>query len=459
MDEKPPITNDPSDEPALNPDAEKSAKSPTTTEVEPPPSPVQTIGGFLHATPLYAKILAGVGLGLLCGIVLGKHAGPLEIPSKLILRLLGALAPPLILLAVIQALYHAKIPASKGFKLISLLAINTVVAILLGLFVANVIRPGAWSRDMTKAESHDEKKSSADPLEQMLDNVPRSLLGPFGDNGKVLGVIFIALSAGLALRKIDDPRKQIVVDLVEVSLRLLIVILHWIIEVIPFAVFGIVASIVGTKGFSAFAQLGAFVVTVLIALALQLLYYLLMIRTWSWVRPIQALAGMRDALVMAFSTDSSTATMPVTYACLREKVGVREQSASLGALVGANFNNDGTALYEAVAALFISQIVEPERGPLGLSSQLMVVLTSIVASVGAAGIPEAGLVTMQLVFSAVSLPVEYIPILLTVDWFLDRSRTVINVMGDVTVSCVLDGKIREEREVSTPEEAELKELA
>jgi Na+/H+-dicarboxylate symporter len=144
---------------------------------------------------------------------------------------------------------------------------------------------------------------------------------------------------------------------------------------------------------------------------------------------------------MAFSTASSTATMPVTYDCLKDRVGLREQSASLGALVGANFNNDGTALYEAMAALFIAQMLGME---LSLQQQLTVVLTSIIASVGAAGIPEAGLVTMILVFNAVGLPAQYIAILLTVDWFLDRCRTTINVLGDMNVSCLLDGKTAKE---------------
>jgi Na+/H+-dicarboxylate symporter len=130
----------------------------------------------------------------------------------------------------------------------------------------------------------------------------------------------------------------------------------------------------------------------------------------------------------------------VTYQCLKDKVGIREESARMGALVGTNFNNDGTALYEAMAALFVSQLLDRH---LGIGQQILVVLTSIVASVGAAGIPEAGIVTMALVFSAVGLPKEYIGLLLTVDWFLDRSRTVVNMMGDVNVSCMLDGKLRE----------------
>ena len=164
---------------------------------------------------------------------------------------------------------------------------------------------------------------------------------------------------------------------------------------------------------------------------------------------------MRDALVMAFSTASSTATMPVTYACLREKVGLREQSASLGALVGANFNNDGTALYEAMAAMFIAQMTGHD---LTFGQQLLVVLTAIAASVGAAGIPEAGTVTMTLVFNAVGLRSEYIPVLLTVDWFLDRCRTAINIMGDVNVSCLLDGHTREEH-APTVQDRELAEIA
>jgi DAACS family dicarboxylate/amino acid:cation (Na+ or H+) symporter len=141
---------------------------------------------------------------------------------------------------------------------------------------------------------------------------------------------------------------------------------------------------------------------------------------------------------MAFSTASSTVTMPVTYDRLR-RFGLRERSASLGALVGSNFNNDGTALYEAMAALFIAQMLGIE---LSAVDQLLVVVTSVIASVGAAGIPEAGLVTMTLVFSAVNLPTEYIALLLTVDWFLDRCRTTINVMGDMNVACLLDGRER-----------------
>lgn len=391
-----------------------------------------------HATPLYLRILGAVVLGVIVGLVLGHRAESLQIPSKLVLRVLGALAPPLILLAIIQALMKAQLGGRQTFRLISLLLLNTLVAILIGLAVANIVQPGRWS-ELSPRAPEAAAEAGPDPIAQFLENVPKSLLGPFGDDGKVMSVIFLAVALGIALRRLRHHQVNTVEDLVHVALNSLITVLHWIIDVVPLAVFGIVASIVGVHGFGDFIALGGFVIAVLIALALQTTYYLLRVKFGSWVRPIDLLRGTRDALLMAFSTGSSTVTMPVTYACLREKVGVREESASMGALVGANFNNDGTALYEAMAALFVAQLTGMN---LSAWEQFIVVITSVIASVGAAGIPEAGLVTMTMVFNAVGLDTEYIALLLTVDWFLDRCRTTINVMGDLNVSCLLDGKHR-----------------
>jgi len=389
-----------------------------------------------QSVPLYARIVIALMLGLVVGLALGNDAAVLAVPGKLVLRLLGALAPALILAAIVHTFMTTQLGGPLAARLPRLLLLNTLVAITVGLTVANVIQPGQGAGLMPPA-SHDETAKSANPLALFLENVPKSLLGPLGDDGKVIGVIFIAVAFGMALRKERERPLGTVGHLVELFLESLIKILHWIIAVVPLAVLGIVASIVGTEGFAPFKALGVFVLSVLLALAIQAGYYLLRIRFGSWVRPAVLIRGGRDALVMAFSTASSTATMPVTYAVLKDRVGLREQSASMGALVGANFNNDGTALYEAMAALFIAQMVGMD---LSFQQQLIVVLTSIIASVGAAGIPEAGLVTMTMVFTAVGLPVQYIPVLLTVDWFLDRCRTAINVMGDMNVSCLLDGK-------------------
>jgi DAACS family dicarboxylate/amino acid:cation (Na+ or H+) symporter len=399
------------------------------------------LAAWWTATPLYLRILGALALGVITGVALGESAAGLATPAKLILRLLAAVAPPLILLAIVRALVTAELPRGTAPRLAGLLLLNTTVAIFIGLAVANLLRPGEW-HEVGPTPPSAAAKAAPGPLEQFLDNVPRSLFGPLSDNGSVIAVIFIAVAFGVALRRLRDLPLRNLRDGVDIGFAAMLIILRWIIEIIPFGIFGIIASIVGTKGFAAFIPLGGFVIAVIVALLLQATWYLTRIRLGSWVRPRAVLQGTRDALVMAFSTASSTATMPVTYACLHERVGLRERSASLGALVGANFNNDGTALYEAMAALFIAQVLGLD---LTLYQQLLVVITSMAASIGAAGIPEAGLVTMTMVFMAVGLPVEFIAVLLTVDWFLDRCRTTINVMGDINVSSLLDGRQRPEQ--------------
>jgi len=386
--------------------------------------------------PLYARIVAALLLGVGAGLLLpAPWSAALDTPAKIVLRLLGAIATPLVLLAVMRALIGADVRGKLAGKMCFLLALNTIVAIVIGLAVANTIQPGHHA----SLPPGDAPKISGNPLLQMLDNVPSSLIRPLVENN-VIGVIMIAVAFGLAARKLKPVPRQQLLSALEIGFDLILTVLHWIIALVPLAVFCKVGFVVGTQGFKPFYALAWFIAAVLVALALQSAYYLTRIRLSSWVRPSYLLRNTRDALAMAFSTASSTVTMPVTYACLREKVGLREESASLGALVGSNFNNDGTALYEAMAALFIAQMI---GAPLSAGSQAVVVLTSIAASVGAAGIPEAGLVTMTLVFSAVHLPVGYIALLLPVDWFLDRCRTSINVMGDINVSCILDGKKRE----------------
>ena len=392
--------------------------------------------GWWAATPLYVRILVGMALGVAVGWMFGPAVKPLDWIAQIVLRILGALAPMLILIAVVQAIMTAEIRGRIALRIAGLLLLNTTVAILIGLVVANGMRPGAGANLQRPVHA---PPLHSDLVSQLLENVPDSMVKPFVDN-RVLGVVLIALAVGIACRRLAVEQRRFAEQVVGLGFSVILEILSWIIALVPLAVFGKVASIVGVSGFAPFQKLGWFVLAVLVALTVQTAYYLLRIRFGSWVRPIGLLRDMRDALVMSFSTASSTATMPVTYQRLRYQVGLRERSASLGALVGSNFNNDGTALYEAMSALFVAQMLNV---PLSLLQQLMIVLTSVVASVGAAGIPEAGLVTMTLVFSAVHLPLEEIAILLTVDWFLDRCRTMINVLGDVNVACLLDGKTRE----------------
>jgi Na+/H+-dicarboxylate symporter len=407
--------------------------------------------------PLYLQIVAALIVAVIVGKVLGEGHPILDkeviehlaLPCTLILKALRTLATPLIFLAILHTFLTAEIPSKSGRKLSIILITNTIVAIAIGLLVANVLRPGDGGRSLATAQATTTTIKKLDPWGLLSDLIPDSVIKPLVDNN-VISLIFVALAFGIVLRAIKTEQinrnqrdylaiEQVIGLLFDAVIR----ILHWVIALVPIAVFGIVAQTIALKGFEPFKALGSFIVAVIIALLLQASYYLTRVKIGSWVSPLKFIQGSSDALITAFSTASSTATMPITYESLINKVGLRESSASLGALVGSNFNNDGTALYEAMSALFISQVLGQN---LSLVQQLMVMLTSIVASVGAAGIPEAGLVTMTLVFTSVGLPTEYIALLITVDWFLDRCRTAINVMGDMTVSAVIDGKHRQAKD-------------
>ena len=406
--------------------------------------------------PLYTQIIIALGIAIILGIALGagrpitskENLEHLALPAKLIIRALSTLATPLIFLSIINTLLTADIPGNAAKRLGVLLTTNTVVAIGIGLLVANVVKPGSYGKNLVPDKTSDllEKTKSFDPW-QLLDGVvPDSIVKPFADKTSVISLILLALAIGIAVRSIKQhqvknqqtdyqPLEQIITMLFNTIIK----VLHWVIALVPLAVLGIVSKTIAIQGFAPFQSLLAFILAVILALSLQAVYYMVRISLGSWVSPQRFFSKGLDPLVAAFSTASSTATMPITYETLINKVGLRRSSASLGALVGSNFNNDGTALYEAISALFIAQVMNLN---LNITQQLMVMLTSIFASVGAAGIPEAGLVTMSLVFNSVGLPVEFITILLTVDWFLDRLRTAINVMGDMTVSSLIDGKQR-----------------
>lgn len=385
------------------------------------------------AIPLYARIAGGVVAGIGLGLVLGDAAAWLGVPARIVMRLLTALAPPLVLFAILRALLRASIPRGAAARLAWLLASNTVVAITIGLVVANLIRPGDGAKLFVAA-------AGADPAgaARLVDLFPKSLLGPLADQGSVLQVALIGLALGVALRPARERPIRTLADFTDIGFDALIRVLLWIIELLPLAVMCMAAKIVGTGGLARLADLGPFVVAVLLALGAQVVFYLLRVRLGSWVSPLALVRGTRDALVTAFSTASTSATMPVTYGNLTRRVGVRESSANLAALVGTNFNNDGTALYEAVAALFVAQALGLD---LSLGQQVVVMLAAITASVGAA-VPEAGLVSMTLVFGAVGLPTEAIGSLLVVDWLLDRCRTATNVLGDISVAALLDGRAR-----------------
>src|SRR3954469_16263225 len=241
--------------------------------------------GRYRAVPLYLRIVIALLLGIGVGLLLGERAEPMKVVSQIILRFLGALAPALILVAVIDAILNAQIRGGSASRMIRLLVLNTLVAILIGIVVANVVRPGKHQH-LAPTTQPREVPSGAAIGQQLMNNLPRSVLEPLVTNN-VIGVVFLAVAFGIALRRLATDHDMTVVNqVIQLGYKAIVIILHWIIDLVPLAVLCTVGAEVGHSGFAIFRSLAWFIGAVLFALALQATWYLTRIRLGSWVRPL-----------------------------------------------------------------------------------------------------------------------------------------------------------------------------
>jgi Na+/H+-dicarboxylate symporter len=414
--------------------------------------------------PLYAQVLVAVLCGATLGILFGQepYLGGLrnEQLGQLglwVVWMLKTLAIPLIFFAILDALLRTSIPLSQGTKLLVICLVNVSVAMAIGLAIMNLWQPGlAWlghvdellhlvpGTTLSSSALANVQAGSQSPIEYLASYIPRTLTNPFSSNN-IIGVVLLALLLGGTLRYLHGQSDQtggfvaVVARGIERIYGWLVQILEWIILAVPLAVFGVVAHVVGKSGVGVFSVLWIFLVAMLAGLAIHsLLYYPLVAWLVGKKSPKKYLGQGADAIMTAVSCNSSLATVPVTLRCL-ERMQVSAQSARLAACVGTNLNNDGITLYEAMAALFLAQALGYD---LPMAKQVLIVLASIIAGAGVAGIPEAGLIVLPLVLAAAGLPdhviLAAIPLIMTVDWIIARARSGVNVMSDMLVAILLD---------------------
>jgi DAACS family dicarboxylate/amino acid:cation (Na+ or H+) symporter len=321
--------------------------------------------------------------------------------------------------------------------------VNAAVAGALAIGLSAVLSPGTRTDVAafkgvlgSSGDAATASRPKVDAILALKELVPESVVEPLLRN-QVLSVVLLAVICGIALRTLlARGSGQAIFKLVSEGFELLGVVLHGVIAVVPVAVFAVVAKVVGTTGFSIFLSLGALVGTVALGLGIHVLgYYALLVLFVARRSPVRFFKASSAALMTAFGTGSSMATLPVTLRTLEKDLGVGHDSSRLAACVGTNFNNDGIMLYEVVAALFIAQI---NGIALSGTQKVELAVTSALAAAGIAGVPEAGLITLSLVLSSVGLPLASLPVLLTVDWLLGRLRAMTNVTSDLLVATLLD---------------------
>lgn len=389
-------------------------------------------------TSLPTLIIAGMLLGLAVGYLVGSRVAPLGVVGKVYIDLIKMMAIPLVFLSIIDAIISTSISWRSAGRWGLVILCNTTCALVIGLVLSNLFQPGRGFPSGLAGNTGQAPTEVQPPsLGTMLDTVvPNSIIQPFAENN-VISVVFLSILLGAALRRFMHeqglPHAQ-AQRFVQGVLSVWSIALMWLVHLVPIAVFCVTAKTVGESGFSPFANLAKYVGLGFLGLMLQIvIVYPLWIRLKGGIPIRTFLQYARKPMVYAFGTNSSLATLPLTLDALDE-LKVSKSASRLGACIGTNFNNDGILLYEAMAVLFVAQAYGID---LSLGQQVMAALMSLVAAIGVAGVPEAGVVSLSLVLTAVGLPLEVVPLLLTVDWLVARMRSVTNVLSDMTVSIAI----------------------
>ncbi|MEC8561882.1 MAG: dicarboxylate/amino acid:cation symporter [Pseudomonadota bacterium] len=379
-------------------------------------------------------------LGLLSGSFFLESSLKIQWIGQLFLNALKMTIIPLIFSAVISGICNLNRHSNfgkTGFITVAYYTITTSIAVLIGLLCVNLLAPGKnlelnISESSQSANKNDVISFSDIPLSMVTDNLFKS-----ATNGELLPIIIFAILFAIALLKVESKSERLIVFFDDIN-AVMMQIVSWIMLLTPIGVFALVSSRIaeagGLEGFSdEIKAVGKYIVCVIFGLALHFLFLFLVLKKVT-SHGLLYIKFLSRALLTAFGTASSSATLPTSLACTDE-AGVNQSTSKFVLPLGATINMDGTALYEAVAVMFIAQAYGID---LGIGQQLIVFITATLAAIGAAGIPQAGLVTMVLVLTAVNLPLEGIGLLLAVDWFLDRFRTTINVWGDSVGAAVVE---------------------
>ncbi len=403
---------------------------------------------------LYTKVLIGLLVGVLFGVLANQWGFSAFVFSYIkpigsaFIKLISMVVVPLVfasLLVGTASLNDIRKLGRIGAKTVAYYLCTTIIAISIGLLLANTLKPGEGlsqekRTQLTESVSEKEGAQIETALKKptvtdiLLNIIPTNPVKAFVE-GKMLQIIFLALMAGICLGLIPSERSRPVINFFEGINELIIQMVHIIMKLAPYGVFALISAVVADFGLGILFVLLKYSLVVIVGLILQVtIVYSSAIKIFSKHKIRTFFRGIRPAQLIAFSSASSSATLPVTMECTEKNLGVPGQIASFALPLGATINMDGTALYQGVSAVFIAQFYG-----MGLTvpQQLTIVLTAVLASIGTAGAPMAGVITLAIVLKSIGVPLEGIALIMGVERILDMCRTVVNVTGDASCAVVV----------------------
>ena len=411
---------------------------------------------------LHWKILIGMLLGVLFGVVLSFVEGGDSFIGNFIkpfgtifINLLKLIAVPLILASLIKGVSDLK-DISKlsqmGGRTILTYLITTLTAVTIGLILVNIIQPGksisvetrqelveAYSSDTKAKQEAAAKQQEAGPIQALVDVEPSNIFLAASNNRNMLQVIFFALFFGIGMILLPGKKVKPVKKFFDSFNDIILKLIDLIMLAAPYGVFALLAAlVVEAPSLELFQALALYAITLLLGLALMIVVYMVLVRVFTKKKIPFFMKGIAPAQLLAFSTSSSAATLPVTMECVEENLGVDEEVASFVLPIGATINMDGTSVYQGVAAVFIAQAFGLD---LSLSAQLGIVFTATLASIGTAAVPSAGIVMLVIVLAQAGIPEAGLALIFAIDRPLDMCRTIVNVTGDAAVSMIVGKSI------------------
>ena len=413
---------------------------------------------------LHWKILIGMILGIIFGFIMNTVDGGkgfvtdwIKPFGTIFINLLKLIAVPLILASLIKGISDLK-DISKikkmGLRTMLIYMGTTLVAIVIGLGIVNLVQPGSGmdpdtidkikakyetSTDVVDKLNKASAQNDAGPLQALVDIFPSNIFNSLGD-ASMLQIIFFALFVGISLLLIPEKKAKPLMDFFDSLNEVVMKMVDLIMLFAPYAVFALLANvIIAFDDTEILLKLLVYALCVVGGLALMIVFYLMLVSVYTKKSPMWFLQQISPAQLLAFSTSSSAATLPVTMERVEEHLGVDKEVSGFVLPVGATINMDGTSLYQGIAAVFIMQVIWPEGAT--FSNQLVIIFTALLASIGSAAVPSAGMVMLVIVLESINFPAELLPIglalIFAVDRPLDMCRTTVNVTGDATVSMIV----------------------